>query len=153
VLRTNSRISPLLAMLRYRDLLRVEQLFRAAKSALHTRPIFHSSDAAIRGHVFCSFLALVLQKELAGRGAKIGLQLEWDDVRRDLDRLQHATIKQEGKSWELRTEATGAAAGVFKALRLALPPRVRPLGQSSPAQTPDTLPKRRGRPRRSATRP
>jgi hypothetical protein len=41
------------------------------------------------------------------------LQLEWDDVRRDLDRLQHATIKQEGKSWELRTEATGAAAGVF----------------------------------------
>jgi hypothetical protein len=36
VLRTNSRISPLLAMLRYRDLLRVEQLFRAAKSALRT---------------------------------------------------------------------------------------------------------------------
>jgi hypothetical protein len=152
VLRTNSRISPLLAMLRYRDLLRVEQLFRAAKSALRTRPIFHSSDAAIRGHVFCSFLALVLQKELADRGAKIGLQLEWDDVRRDLDRLQHATIKQEGKSWELRTEATGAAAGVFKALRLALPPRVRPLGQSPPAK-PTAAPKRRGRPRRSATRP
>jgi transposase len=151
VLRTNSRISPLLAMLRYRDLLRVEQMFRAAKSTLHTRPIFHSSDAAIRGHVFCSFLALVLQKELADRGAKIGLQLEWDDVRRDLDRLQHATIKQEGKSWELRTEATGAAAGVFKALRLALPPRVRPLGQSPPAQ-PAAAPKRRGRPRRSATR-
>src|SRR5918998_1231271 len=54
VLRTNSRISPLLAMLRYRDLLAVEQLFRQAKSALRTRPIFHSSDAAIRGHVFCS---------------------------------------------------------------------------------------------------
>jgi hypothetical protein len=151
VLRTNSRISPLLAMLRYRDLLRVEQMFRAAKSTLHTRPIFHSSDAAIRGHVFCSFLALVLQKELADRGTKIGLQLEWDDVRRDLDRLQHATIKQEGKSWELRTEATGAAAGVFKALRLALPPRVRPLGQSPPTQ-PAAAPKRRGRPRRSATR-
>ena len=152
MLRTNSRISPLLAMLRYRDLLRVEQMFRAAKSALRTRPIFHSSDAAIRGHVFCSFLALVLQKELADRGTKIGLQLEWDDVRRDLDRLQHATIKQEGKSWELRTEATGAAAGVFKTLRLALPPRVRPLGQSPPAQ-PAAAPKRRGRPRRSATRP
>ena len=26
---------------------------------MRTRPIFHSSDAAIRGHVFCSFLALV----------------------------------------------------------------------------------------------
>ncbi len=153
VLRTNSRISPLLAMLRYRDLLAVEQLFRQAKSALRTRPIFHSSDAAIRGHVFCSFLALVLRKELDARCRAAGLQPEWDDVRRDLERLQRATIEQDGKTWELRTEATGTATGIFKALRIALPPRVRPLGQSPPAQTPDTLPKRRGRPRRSATRP
>jgi transposase len=27
-------------------------------------PIFHPSDAAIRGHVFISFLALTLAKEL-----------------------------------------------------------------------------------------
>ncbi len=152
VLRTNSRIHPLLAMTRYRDLLAVEQLFRAAKSSLRTRPIFHSSDAAIRGHVFCSFLALVLQKELADRCHKAALQLEWDDVRRDLDRLQRATIEQDGKSWELRTEATGAAAGVFKALRFALPSRVKALGQPPPAK-PAAAPKRRGRPRRSATRP
>ena len=153
VLRTNSRISPLLAMLRYRDLLRVEQMFRAAKSTLHTRPIFHSSDAAIRGHVFCSFLALVLRKELDARCRAAGLQPEWDDVRRDLERLQRATIEQDGKTWELRTEATGTAAGIFKALRIALPPRVRPLGHAPPAQAADTAPKRRGQPRRSATRP
>ena len=35
-----------------------------AKAILRTRPIYHSSDAAIRGHVFCSFLALMMQKEL-----------------------------------------------------------------------------------------
>jgi transposase len=40
----------------YRDLVRVGDLFRRAKAVLRTRPIFHSCDAAIRGHVFCSFL-------------------------------------------------------------------------------------------------
>ena len=67
VLRTNARVTPLQAMLRYRELLAVETLFRKTKSVLRTRPIYHSSDAAIRGHVFCSFLALVLQKELDER--------------------------------------------------------------------------------------
>jgi hypothetical protein len=57
VLRTNARITPLQAVLRYRDLIQVEQLFRTAKALMRTRPIYHSSDAAIRGHVFCSFLA------------------------------------------------------------------------------------------------
>src|SRR5262245_53904249 len=65
VLRTNTRVTPLQAVLRYRDLLQVEDLFRRAKANLRTRPIYHSSDAAIRGHVFCWFLAPMLQKELA----------------------------------------------------------------------------------------
>jgi hypothetical protein len=64
VLRTNARLTPLQAVLRYRDLIQVEQLFRSAKALMQTRPIYHASDAAIRGHVFCSFLALVLRKEL-----------------------------------------------------------------------------------------
>ena len=42
----------------------VEDAFRTAKSILETRPIFHKCDDTIRGHVFCSFLALVLLKEL-----------------------------------------------------------------------------------------
>ena len=43
---------------------RVEKVFRDVKSILETRPIFHQKDSTIRGHVFCSFLALVLRKEL-----------------------------------------------------------------------------------------
>jgi hypothetical protein len=61
VLRTNTTLSPLAAMLRYRELLKVEDIFRTTKSILDTRPIYHQKDAAIRGHVFCSFLALVLR--------------------------------------------------------------------------------------------
>jgi hypothetical protein len=77
VLRTNASITPLQAVLRYRDLLQVEDLFRRAKAILRTRPIHHSSDAAIRGHVFCSFLALMLQKELADLCHSHGLVVEW----------------------------------------------------------------------------
>jgi len=64
VLRTNTRLNPLNVMLRYRELLLVEQLFRTTKALLATRPIYHQTDTAIRGHVFCSFLALVLRKDL-----------------------------------------------------------------------------------------
>src|SRR6516165_8122165 len=62
VLRTNTDLNPLEAMLCYKQLWTVEQTFRTAKHLLATRPIFHKLDETIRGHVFCSFLALVLKK-------------------------------------------------------------------------------------------
>lgn len=125
VLRTNARISPLQAVLRYRDLLQVEDLFRTAKALLRTRPIYHSADAAIRGHVFCSFLALVLRKELDDRCQAAGFHPEWSDVRRDLDRLQEVEIKKDGKRLTLRTPVTGTAGRLFQAARIALPANVR----------------------------
>ena len=64
VLRTNTRLTPLQAVLRYRELIKIERLFRDAKTLRETRPIFHQTDATIRGHVFCSFLALILAKAL-----------------------------------------------------------------------------------------
>jgi transposase len=125
VLRTNARISPLQAVLRYRDLLQVEDLFRRAKAVLRTRPIYHSSDAAIRGHVFCSFLALVLQKELADRCQAAGVTIEWADLVRDLDRLQEATIDKDSKRITTRTPVTGQVGRVFQATGVALPPNTR----------------------------
>jgi hypothetical protein len=125
VLRTNARITPLQAMLRYRELLAVETLFRKTKGILRTRPIYHSSDAAIRGHVFCSFLALVLQKELYERCKAAGFTPEWGDVLRDLDRLQEVLLAKDGQQIRLRTPATGAVGPLFKAVGIALPPNIR----------------------------
>jgi transposase len=125
VLRTNARVTPLQAMLRYRDLLQVEALFRKTKSILRTRPIYHSSDAAIRGHVFCSFLALVLQDEVLRRCRAAGFQPEWADLLRDLDRLQEIEISKEGRQMTLRTPVTGTLGPLFKAARIALPPNLR----------------------------
>ena len=90
VLRTNAKITPLQAVLRYRDLLKVENLFLRTKAVMRTRPIFHSSDAAIRGHVFCSFIALVTQKYLRDLSCQAGVVREWNSLLRDLDRLQQS---------------------------------------------------------------
>jgi transposase len=62
VLRTNMKLSALAVVLRYRNLLAVEQSLLAAKTLLATRPVFHRTDAAIRGHIGCTFLALLLCK-------------------------------------------------------------------------------------------
>jgi hypothetical protein len=155
VLRTNAaRITPLQAMLRYRELLEVENLFRKTKSVLRTRPIYHSSDAAIRGHVFCSFLALVLQKELFERCRAAGVTPEWGDVLRDLDRLQQAEVAQGGKSWKVRTDVGAIASALLRACGMAIPPRIQGIPPPAPATaSPPATPKRRGRPRRGATRP
>jgi hypothetical protein len=87
---------------------------------LRTRPIYHSSDAAIRGHVFCSFLALMLQKELADLCYSHGLVIEWADLLRDLDRLQEATIEKDGKRITTRTAVAGQVGSVFQAAGIAL---------------------------------
>ncbi|SCW84874.1 hypothetical protein SAMN02927924_03341 [Sphingobium faniae] len=127
VLRTNAKITPLHAVLRYRDLLQVETLFRQAKATVDTRPIYHSSDAAIRGHVFCSFLALVLQKELARDCEVANIKPEWQPLLRDLDRLQVATLTKDGKSIVVRTPASGQVGNIFKAVGVELPPNIRDL--------------------------
>jgi hypothetical protein len=87
VLRTNTDLNPLEAMLCYKQLWTVEQTFRTAKHLFSTRPIFHKLDETIRGHVFCSFLALVLKSELEERIAGLGRSGSWPEIIADLDSL------------------------------------------------------------------
>jgi hypothetical protein len=148
VLRTNAKLTPLQAVLRYRDLLQVENLFLRTKAVMRTRPIFHSSDAAIRGHVFCSFLALLMQKHLDDLFREASVRPEWKDLLRDLDRLQQVRLRHHGNDWLVRTDAPKSVVRLFKAASIAMPPRAR---LAKPPPPPKSAPKRRGRPRRSAT--
>jgi len=125
VLRTNTDLDVVQVALKYKQLWMVESLFRTVKSILATRPIYHKRDETILGHVFCSFLAFVLMKELQSRLETRGNKLEWKDVIRDLDRLEEIEIEQDQKRFVLRTEATGACGKVFQATGVAMPPTVR----------------------------
>ncbi len=124
VLRTNTELSAAEVALQYKKLWMVEQWFRSCKSLLDTRPIFHRRDETIRGHVFCSFLALVLRQELQARLQARGHHFEWADVVRDLERVQYVEVAQGGKHYLLRSELQGTAGHVFQSAGVAVPPTV-----------------------------
>jgi len=125
VLRTTTDLDPADVALAYKQLWMVEDIFRSMKSLLETRPIYHRTDAAIRGHVFCSFLALRLRAELESRLAARADSFEWSLILQDLDRLEEVEIEKQGTRFLLRTEAQGVVGKVFQAAGVALPPTLR----------------------------
>ena len=134
VLRTNSRLSPLQVVLRYRNLLAAEQGFLAAKTLLATRPIFHRTDAAIRGHIFCTFLALVLRQELTDQLAARRLALpEWQHIVEDLLDLSEIEVEQDGRRALLRTAPGPAIDPLCRALGASLPPLFQELPRAEAA--------------------
>ena len=125
VLRTNTSFTAEEVALKYKQLWMVESIFRSAKSLLETRPIYHKVDDTIRGHVFCSFLALVLRKELETRLESKGQKLEWADITRDLRALQEVEVEMQEKTWYLRTDLRGVCHTVLQAAGVAVPQTAR----------------------------
>lgn len=124
VLRTNTKLATEDVALQFKRLWMVEQTFRCCKSLLVTRPIYHHLDETIRGHVFCSFLALLLRYELQRRLADQAEKPEWADVLRDLERVQYVDVDHQGKHYRLRSELKGTAGSAFQAAGVAVPPTV-----------------------------
>jgi transposase len=125
VLRTNTNFEARDVALKYKELWMVEQIFRSMKTLLETRPIYHRSDNPIRGHVFCSFLALLLIKELKVRLENKEMKFEWEEILNDLDSLEEIEIEKEERRFLLRSELKGCCGDIFKAVGLAVPPSFR----------------------------
>lgn len=125
VLQTDTELAAADCALKYKELWMVEHLFRSVKSILETRPIYHKCDETIRGHVFCSFLALVLLKELLTRLESRGWQVEWARLRDDLDALEEMTVATNGRSFVVRSQTEGDAGKALQAAGVALGSAVR----------------------------
>ena len=127
VLQTNTDLPADQAALKYKELWQVERVFRDIKSLLETRPVFHQCDNTIKGHVFCSFLALILKKELDRRLNAAGYVFEWADIIHDLKALQQVQIEENDKRFSVRTECKGNCGKIFQAVGVAVPPAIREL--------------------------
>jgi transposase len=125
ILRTNTDLPTDKVALKYKELWQVERVFRDIKSMFETRPIFHQRDDTIRGHVFCSFLALVLRKELERNLEKAGHVFEWSHIKQDLKALQETYIEENGNKLAVRSRAEGVCGKVFQAVGMAMPPTIR----------------------------
>jgi transposase len=131
VLRTNTAYDAETVAHVYKTLWSVEQSFRTAKSILETRPIYHQSDEAIRGHVFCSFLALTLKAELERRLKVADSACEWAQVLRGLEGLQEVELTYQGRRFLLRSQLSGEASAALRAAGTAAPPTLREVAASA----------------------
>jgi len=127
VLTTDTTLSAESIALKYKELWQVERVFRDMKSMLETRPVYHQKDANIAGHVFCSFLALVLRKELEQRLVNAGHQLEWSDIKQDLKALKEVELQEGESRFAIRSQCKGNCGKIFQAVKVALPPTIKPL--------------------------
>jgi len=125
VLQTNLSDPPKFIALAYKQLWMVEDLFRTMKSIIRTRPIYHRCDETIRGHVFCSFLALLLRRALERGLQEKGQAWEWSEILRGLDNLQEVEAKFGNKRFMLRSQLQGQAHMAFMAAGVAVPPTLR----------------------------
>jgi hypothetical protein len=130
VLRTNTAYEAETVAHVYKTLWTVEQSFRTAKSILETRPIYHQSNGAIRGHVFCSFLALGLKGELERRLKQAEAACEWAQVLRGLEGLQEVELTYQGRRFLLRSQLNGEASAALRVTRTAAPPTLREVSGS-----------------------
>ena len=127
VLRTNTVHNTETVAHVYKALWTVEDIIRTSKSILETRPIYHKRDATIRGHVFCSFLALVLKQELENRMKQADLEWEWKEVIRGLDGLQQVEANFQGRRFLFRSQLTAHASQAVRATGVAIPPTLQEL--------------------------
>jgi transposase len=127
VLRTNTDYNAETVAHVYKALWTVEDIIRTAKSILETRPIYHKRNETIRGHVFCSFLALLLKVELERRMKFADLEREWAQVLRGLETLQQVEATFEQKRFLLRSQLTNEASAALRAAGVAAPPTLREL--------------------------
>lgn len=125
VLQTNLADEPRIIAAAYKELWMVEDLFRTMKSILETRPVYHKCDETIRGHVFCSFLALLLRRALEQRLAEKEQTWEWAEIVRGLDNLQEVEAVFQGKHFILRSQLVGQAHRALLAAGVAVPPTLR----------------------------
>jgi hypothetical protein len=127
VLRTNTVYNAETVAHVYKALWTVEDIFRTTKSILETRPIYHKRDVTIRGHVFCSFLALLLKQELESRMKRADLQWEWKEVIRGLDTLQQVEADFQGRRFLFRSQLQAHASQAVRATGVAIPPTLQEL--------------------------
>ena len=129
MLQTDLKVSAKGVALRYKDLWMVEAFFSRIKSIMENRPIYHKCDETIRGHVFCSFLALVLFQELQLKLIERGWSVEWARLKDDLDALQDVTVECSGQPFIIRSQTRGDAGKALQATGVALGSAVR-MGQN-----------------------
>jgi len=81
----------------YMNLTKVESSFRALKSELGTRPVYHQKDSRIEAHLFISVLAYYLLRSITYELGKKDYHKSWNGIRDIMRMHTRATINFRNK--------------------------------------------------------
>jgi len=115
VLRTNTGFPAPEVALAYKELWRVERIFREGKSTLEVHPLFHHRGETSIGHIVASFLAMRLEVDLQIRLEERGINISWPTLMRDLCQVHAVRVELGGRNYLLRTDLRGMANQAFVA--------------------------------------
>ena len=126
VLTTNTRLSCLQVVERYKDLWQIEAGFRQLKSELQLGPIYHHKDRRIRAHVMICFMAFCLRVSLYKKLKSYFGQEKFSmtSLIRDLKALHAIELNIESKRLKLRTELREGTNHLFRAIGMRPPNRI-----------------------------
>ena len=123
-------------ILNYKHLWKVEKAFRDIKGFLKTRPMFHWTDKRILGHLVLCFISYLceayLSKKLYEKGIKCreelmtgqnkqARQLSVSEAMLKLKEVRAVPVTLKDKTLWMRTDITGHATDVFKAIGVKIP--------------------------------
>lgn len=129
VIRTTTSLQPAEVATVYKSLYQVESLNRCFKDVLVTRPMYHQLARRIKGHVFGSFLAMLmlvsLTKKVEQKLDKARKEsIEWKCMVEDLKAVDGIKLALGDVTYLVRTELHGLAHRAFEAAGVRPPPRV-----------------------------
>jgi hypothetical protein len=128
ILRTNTNLPPREVALAYKGLWQVEEAFRTLKTPLELRPIYHWTEARVRGHVMVCFLAFVLRQQLRLKLKELGWEGSFTGLLEALKQVRAVEIEDgAGLKYRLRDEIPAEAMPALRALKMAPPKLVEKL--------------------------
>jgi hypothetical protein len=124
-MQTNCKdFSPWTIRQHYHNLWRVEESFRIFKTHLETQPMFHWTPKRIKGHLVLCFLAFLMERTLETELKKAGIEYSPSRIRKALDELQYSDIQVGDRGFYLRSQITGLANDILRALKIRIPPQI-----------------------------
>jgi Transposase DDE domain len=140
----------------YKHLWIIEDAFGEVKGTLKTRPIFHWTDERIIGHLTLCFLSYFCEAQITKLLRKQNMEYESPAVdegsiaarpltvssaMQELKEVQAIPVNLRGKTAWVRTDIKGNAAKIFKAMGIAIPPKLlTPSSENQPVKNhPDVV--------------
>jgi len=110
----------------YKSLWKIENSFRAMKTNLKSRPVFHWTPRRIKGHFVLCFISLLLERTLELKLKKNKLSASPEQIQKALNSMQISLIKINGKEYYLKGKSEKLAREILRAMHIKQPQNLTP---------------------------